>query len=129
MATAEQIAIFRTIVPDDAAVYGVNGDEYMFTDTQIDAFYTIGGGSHLRAAAYANYAIATSEAIISKKIVTEDLETDGAAIATALIKKGDALMAQADKENWDTFMLVPNSRNIPPELTEWPFDGTYPYGY
>lgn len=98
-ATADDIRIIRTLIPDTEAVFGEAGDQTMFSDDEITDFYTVGRGSALRAAGYANYAIATSEALISKKIQTQDLKTDGPAVADSLIKKADALFARADKDD------------------------------
>lgn len=94
--TSEDLAVLRTLIPDDAAVFGPAEDQYMFSDDQLGHFYKVGNGSPLRAAALANYALASSEALISKVIKTQDLATDGAKVAQALITKADALMKQAD---------------------------------
>ena len=55
------------------------------------------GGSTLHGAADALDAIATSEVLIAKKITTQDLATDGPAVAAELRKQATALRARADK--------------------------------
>ena len=98
-ATLDELRIIRTLIPDTEAVFGAADNETMFSDTERQDFFTAGRGSTLRAAGYANYAIATSEALISKKIKTQDLQTDGPAVAAALMLKGDALFKRADKDD------------------------------
>lgn len=123
MAYEESYDVLRTLIPDDAQVFGEQENEYMFADVQLEHFLGVGKGNVLRAAAYANYAIASSEAMISKVIGTQDLRTDGAKVAEALIAKGDALMKQADREaeeeSFAYFSIIdfPVS-NRRPELTE-----------
>src|SRR5690606_13170189 len=51
-----------------------------------------------RAAADAVEALATSEAMISKVIKTEDLQTDGAKVANALLVRARQLREEADRE-------------------------------
>lgn len=116
----------RTLIPDTEEIFGENNDETMFSDTEINAFLVAGGNSVLRAAGLANLAIATSEALISKVIRTQDLQTNGALVADALIKKAKTLFDLADSQdaagNTDYFDII-NFRegwtNFPPELTEW----------
>lgn len=98
-ATEDQVRIIRVLIPDTEAVFGADENATMFSDEELKDFFTAGRGSMLRAAGYANYAIATSEALISKVIKTQDLSTNGAQVAEALIKKGNALFDQADKED------------------------------
>lgn len=66
----------------------------LFTDDQITAFLTLEGTVRLAAAA-ALETIATSEALISKKIRTQDLSTDGPAVAKELRERAAALRTQA----------------------------------
>jgi hypothetical protein len=77
-----------------------------------------------RAAADALDAIATSEALVSKVIRTQDLSTDGAKLADALRKQAATLRAQADTADDDAaggFLDVAEFSPYPgggPELTE-----------
>ncbi len=123
----------RNQVPDNDAVFGANNDEYMFSDDDITDFYSdatelFPGSSTaagiLRAAAYANLAIATSEAIISKNIRTQDLQTNGATIATAVTARAQVLFDQADKVDAQSdsyfFTIVDYPLGTErPELTEY----------
>jgi hypothetical protein len=123
-ATAAELRIIRTLIPDSEAIFGPNEDQTMFSDEDLQDFFTAGNGSTLRAAAFANYAIAASEALISKKIKTQDLQTDGPAVADAMRKNGDALFVRADKDEvqaaTDFFQIVDfQSWNTRPELTEY----------
>lgn len=133
--TPDAVALdaIRVLIPDLDAIYGENKDEYLFTDAQYASFYTVAKGSVLRAAGYAMIAVGNSEALISKVIVTQDLETDGAKLQKEWREAGRQLLIRADNdESWDGFTLI-NYRDgwapYPPELTEAPWDGSWPYGY
>jgi hypothetical protein len=119
--TPDDVRQVRTMIPDTEAVFD---GQTMFTDQEIKDYIAVGNGSVLRAAGYANLAIATSEALISKKIRTQDLQTDGAALANALINKANALFARADKEDAavdGSYYQIVNYGwgTYPPELTEY----------
>jgi len=58
----------------------------IFQDDEIDAFLDLEDGSIRLAAASALEAIAANEALVLKKLVMLDTETDGPAVAAALIK-------------------------------------------
>jgi hypothetical protein len=77
-----------------------------------------------RAAADAVDALATSEALISKVIKTEDLQTDGAKLANALIQRAIQLRRQADKEEdaleLDTAFTVVDFQAARQPLGIWP---------
>jgi hypothetical protein len=124
MATADEIRITRTLIPDTEEVFGESEDETLFDDSEISDFVLAGGGSVLRAAGLACLAIATSEALISKKIRTQDLQTDGPAVADAMAKKASILFARADKEDAnlasDYFQIINFGEGWGtwPELTE-----------
>lgn len=120
------VDIVRTLIPDTEAVFGDSGDETLFTDDDIGNFLIAGGNSVLRAAGLACLAIGTSEALISKKIRTQDLQTDGPAVADAMVKKAALLFARADavdaKADEGYFDIVDYGEGwgpYPPELTEW----------
>lgn len=80
---------------------------YYFSDAEILGFVTeysdVGQKptrAHVkRAAADAIDALANNEALVLKKIKTEDLETDGATVANALRAGARALRQQADAED------------------------------
>ncbi len=75
--------------------------EPLFEDAQIAAFLAREGNRRFAAAA-ALEAIATSELLISKKISTQDLSTDGPAVAKELRASAAALRATAATETSET---------------------------
>lgn len=124
----------RNQIPDADAVFGENQDEYLFNTVSIEDFYTDAREAHplsspvvniLRAAAYANQVLATSEALISKSIRTQDLTTNGAVVATAILARAKELMDRADALDYraalDYFEIVDYQEGWSvdrPELTE-----------
>lgn len=58
--------------------------DYLIPDAQLQAYIAINHDGLFGAAADAMLALATNEALISKKIRTEDLQTDGPAVAGEL---------------------------------------------
>lgn len=94
----------------------------IFDDGQITAFLTLEGSPRL-AAALALETIAANEALISKKIRTEDgLSTDGPAVAAELRARAKALREQAAAagEGADNFIF----ETVP----VWSFPAPSPYG-
>lgn len=73
----------------------------LLSDPQIEALLTLEHGRIRRAAAQALDTIASSEALISKKIRTLDLNTDGPAVAKELRDRATSLRQQDDKESED----------------------------
>lgn len=70
----------------------------IFSDDEIAAFLAMENDSVKRAAATALDQIASSEALIQKRIKLLDLQTDGPAVAKALREHAAVLRAQADDE-------------------------------
>lgn len=131
MATAEERLDVRTLIPDTDAIYGPAENENLFTDDEINRFFRLGGDNAIRAAGLAMIAVGNSESLISKVIVTEDLETDGAKAQKEWRDAGIALMKRADIGTiFDGFEII-NYREdwllTPHELTE-PWTGEWPYG-
>jgi hypothetical protein len=106
----------RALIPDVEQVDWENDGNasFMFTDNHLEGLLSLypaienpndvdyTSTVHIRrAAADAVDALATSEALISKVIKTEDLQTDGAKLANALIQRAIQLRRQADKEEDD----------------------------
>lgn len=75
----------------------LNEVEPLFEDAQIAAFLSLEGVVK-RAAALALETIAVSEALISKKITTQDLSVDGPAVAKELRERAKSLREQAGVE-------------------------------
>lgn len=69
---------------------------WVFQDAEIEAFLALEGGNVRRAAAQAIDTNASNEALASKVLRTQDLQTDGAKVADALRKHAAALREQAD---------------------------------
>lgn len=68
----------------------------MFSTRQIAAFLRLNSDNVRRAAAQALDTIAANEALVSKKITTQDLSTDGPAVAASLRAQAKELRRQAD---------------------------------
>ena len=115
----QDIAYVRLLIGDS------DGGNPILSDAELTTLIQR-GGSPLYAAADALDAIATSEVLISKKISTQDLSTDGPAVAAELRKQANGLRARADRqaskvneEAWGLAIFNPNARPTKVELTEW----------
>ncbi|MCP3426023.1 hypothetical protein NBM05_08410 [Rothia sp. AR01] len=71
----------------------------LFDPEQIRRFLRLSGGSVKRAAARALLSIAASEVLLSKKITTQDLSTDGPSVAAELRAQARDLIADADADD------------------------------
>ena len=108
------IGRIRALIPDVEQVdYADTGEpEYMFSDTHLEGLYAISTGDGpariYRAAASALRALAVSEGLIQKVIRTEDLQTDGAKLASALLAGARQLEDRATvaEEEAETLMIV-----------------------
>jgi hypothetical protein len=72
-----------------------------FSTLQLADFLSMNGDSVRRAAAQALDVWAANEAMVSKKIRTQDLQTDGPAVADSLRKSAAELRRQADQGEGD----------------------------
>jgi hypothetical protein len=90
--------------------------QYIFSDPQIQAFLSMSSDSIKRAAAEAKMVLAASEALISKVIRTDDLQTDGAKLGAELRAQARELRAQAVEEetydSYEEFEIVDFNRSI-----------------
>jgi hypothetical protein len=107
---------------------------FMWSDDQIESFlsdeWNLGepypSSSVRRAAAYILIATANNENLILKKIVTEDLETDGPAVAKAMLASAQELLKRADLDEEreqlsESFIIVGYEGDTThAEGTEWP---------
>jgi len=93
-ANAEWVQQVRLLIGDTTA-------PYLLSDANMHQVYAIEGDNLKRAAAQCLDIIASSEALVSKKIQTQDLATDGPAVAKALREHAALLRAQADKADAD----------------------------
>lgn len=89
--------------------------EYIFDDHQIQAFAALYSNNVKRAAAQAKLVLATSEALISKVIRTDDLQTDGAKLGAELRAQAKSLQEEADRDeqydSFEAFEIVDFNRN------------------
>jgi hypothetical protein len=123
VATPETIQMVRDLIPDIEEVdWEDNGSpSTLFTDAQITTYLFVNDENIKRAAAQACRALAVSEALISKVIKTEDLQTDGAKVANALLVAARDLEQSADRdderEDGSAFDVIPYYPR-PPQF--WP---------
>lgn len=96
--TVQQV---RDLIPDIEAIDWEDDGSLstLFTDSQIETYLAVNDGNVKRAAAQACRALAVSEALISKVIKTEDLQTDGAKVANALLGVARDLEQSADRDD------------------------------
>lgn len=93
---------------------------YMWSDDEIASFLEDEGGSIKRAAAYILIATANNENLVLKKLVTEDLQTDGPSVAKAMLSTAQELLKRADAEDAaadDEFLIVDYQPR--PPLWDW----------
>jgi len=94
----------RMLVPDR------NYDTYIFEDEEIDAFLSLESSDVRKAAAMALETIASDQALTLKVIRILELQTDGAKLADALMKRAAqlrSLAAEADDDyGFDVAELV-----------------------
>jgi hypothetical protein len=91
----------------------------IFTDEHLTGYLSLKAGSVKRAAADALDAIATSEVLLGKKIRTQDVTTDGPAVAADLRKKARELRDEADAEDGAFFDVTPLEVYCRPEGSEY----------
>lgn len=98
--------------------------DQIFSDEQLTAFLDMSGENVYRAAAEALLVMAANEALISKKIRTQDLATDGPAVSAELRALAERLTlkaAEADAAAGTFFELVPFAEPAALEGVEWRF--------
>lgn len=95
------------------------GADQLLTDAQIDSCLRLNGNNVRRAAAEALEIIARSEALVSKKIRTQDLATDGPVVAAELRASAALLRKQADDADGvdDGFDVFDIGGSVRPEYT------------
>ena len=98
-----KIGQVRVLIPDLEEVdWDDSGtSSYLFEDPQLEALLELNDGRVRLAAADAVEAVAFSEALISKVIATEDLQTDGPKVASAMLAKARQLRDADDRDRRD----------------------------
>lgn len=102
--------------PEDPTV----APAYMWSDDEIESFLEDENGNVKRAAAYILIATANNENLVLKKLVTEDLQTDGPSVAKAMLSTAQELLKRADAEDAlaeETFTIVDYQPR--PPLIDW----------
>ena len=88
---------------------------YIFSDAQIEGYLAINSGNVKYAAADAVSAIGLDEALISKVIKTEDLQTDGAKLLEAIRKLAAEYRKAGDKDQRiddAVFVMEPGNSSV-----------------
>ena len=98
MATLEEIRRVRVLIPDTDAIYGANGDEYLFDDIAIEDFLYLGNDNLKWAAGLAKMAVGGSEALVLKVIRNYETTTDGANLMRQWTIAGQRLVEQGQEE-------------------------------
>lgn len=75
--------------------------DYIFTDAELNQFYTLEGDSVFCAAALALESMASNEAYVQKRIKILDITTDGPAVAKSLLERAKVLREKAAEADWD----------------------------
>jgi hypothetical protein len=129
------IGQIRALIPDVEQVdYSDTGiAEYMFADAHLRGLYTIapgeGSAKIYRAGASALRALAVSEGLIQKVIRTEDLQTDGAKLASALLAGAKQLEDQASSADEDSeIMMIVDFQPLPQDGFPYTLRG-FPAGW
>jgi predicted phage-related endonuclease len=98
---ATAIGQVRALIPD------VDEPNLLLADPQIAAFLAMEGDNVKLATAQALDVIASSEALVSKKIRTQEgLTTDGPAVAKELRARASELRRQVGEDDGDAFDIV-----------------------
>lgn len=111
------VALVRLLAAD-------TGLDPLLTDFQIEDLLDLNGDDQRLAAADALDVIASSEALVSKKIRTQSLATDGPAVAASLRAHAASLRAQADSadaDDEDGAFYVVDQPACWPEMTPRPW--------
>jgi hypothetical protein len=109
----DAVGLTRVLIPDVETDDGTTSGDYVLSDAALEGILSISGNNPKRAAAYALNAIASDQALLIKKVRTDDLSTDGPAVADALRKQAQVLFTQADEE--DARLLDESSQIVYPE--------------
>lgn len=133
---ANEIRAVRLLIPDSEAIFGDDGDEYMFPDEDIEIYLDQGQGNAKWAAGLASLAVGGSEALIGKWIRNYETQTNGAALQKEWTAKGKLLIEEGRlelSEESEGFFIVahPNwgSGRHPEGLSHGSYRGVMPTPY
>lgn len=93
----KQIGQVRHLIADLDPINQLFTDEQLQTYLELNDWDTGNKPGIYRAAADALHAVATTEVLLSKKIRSQDVSTDGPAVAKELREQASAFRARADK--------------------------------
>lgn len=108
----DNLGLVRLLITDT----GPAADQ-LFTDEQINAFLAMHDENVNLAAAKALLVIAASEVLVSKKIRTQDLSTDGPAVSAELRNLAASLRYEGSLEG--SFFEVVHNSDPHAEAAEW----------
>lgn len=91
----------------------------VLADNLIKGYLSLNDDNVHRAAADVLDAIATTEVLLAKKIRTQDLSTDGPAVAAELRAQAARLRARADSSESSWFEVIPFGCTSPVEGAEY----------
>jgi hypothetical protein len=111
------VGMMRLLIPDR------DRGALLFTDEELAGFLSLEGGVK-RAAASAIEVVASNEVMVSKVIRTQDLQTDGAKVSDALMKRAAELRRQADEDDPATAGGLDIIDFRPPFNRRWPSEGS-----
>lgn len=105
MPQSTEILAIRALIADPGDP--LHNEVTLLSDEQLQAFLDLEDNSIRRAAADALEAIAISEVLVSKKITTQDLSTDGPAVAKALMDLAGKYREQELADGDGYFEIIP----------------------
>lgn len=111
--TIEAVRLLIADNPDDQT-------KRVLSDDELSALLDMYNADQRLAAARALVVIATSETLLSKKIQTQDLTTDGPAVAAALLAQAkdlrDEVQRDKDDNQWGIGLFATTPRNPNPAV-------------
>lgn len=124
----EQILEVRSLIPDDYQGYGENGDEYMFSEDQLNAVFDGSGRSSvIRTVAWMCFALGGSDLIVLKTIRNDEISTNGAPSAAEWRERAELFFKLADSDDGsldETFDLYDPLDSFPhAEASPWHWRG------
>jgi hypothetical protein len=134
--TPAQLTALRAVLPDTEQIYGPGGDQYLFSNDELNAFFDeLAGSSVKRTAGYACRALGNTDLLVLKYIRVDERTTDGARTAAEWRQAAKQFFDEADNEDTaaegeEFFDLVtPGPVYCAPELAPWPVWPARPWGY